>query len=420
LSIIDFFSVVENLFDQRSEDELTFEMLHAELSQLVENNSQLVFCRKMKNLVFEDGEEDWTLLMLFCHLFANNDDDMIGFHDIEFVWEHKSTFRRIRESLEAGDHALLDTGFIEYTGNNGFGDRESFKLTDKTKNEFLGELNLKEKTKAPDKELLISANLPVKKLFYNKKERQQIEQLISLLREENFKSVQERLSANGMRTGFACLFSGLPGTGKTETAYQIARETGRNIMMVDISEIKSCWFGESEKRIKAVFDRYRGYTKKSDLAPILLFNEADAVIGKRKELSASNRAVDQTENTIQNIILQELENLSGILIATTNLIQNMDKAFERRFLFKIEFAKPDLDARTSIWQSMMPSLNDEEARTLAGRFDFSGGQIENISRKRTVSSVISGEDPSLDTLVSFCQEETLMTRDAGRAIGFAS
>ena len=84
-------------------------------------------------------------------------------------------------------------------------------------------------------------------------------------------------------------------------------------MMVDISETKSMWYGESEKRIKKIFDTYRGYLKTCDIAPILLFNEADAVIGKRKE--AGQGSIDQTENAIQNILLQEMENLEGIMIA---------------------------------------------------------------------------------------------------------
>ena len=86
---------------------------------------------------------------------------------------------------------------------------------------------------------------------------------------------------------------------------------------------------------------------------------------------------------MQNIILQELENLDGILIATTNMTQNMDKAFERRFLYKIEFSKPEKNIRKMLWKSMMPDLNEEDALALASRFDFSDGQIENIARKKT-------------------------------------
>lgn len=112
------------------------------------------------------------------------------------------------------------------------------------------------------------------------------------------------------------------------------------------------WVGESEKNIKAIFDRYREHVKNSKVAPILLFNEADAVIGKRRE--GAEKAVDKMENSIQNIILQEMETLDGIMIATTNLEQNMDKAFERRFLYKIKFNKPSVEARMNIWRSMIP------------------------------------------------------------------
>lgn len=90
------------------------------------------------------------------------------------------------------------------------------------------------------------------------------------------------------------------------------------------------WVGESEKNIKGIFDDYKQKVKQSVKAPILLFNEADAIIGKRQV--GAERAVEKMENSIQNIILQEIEQLDGILIATTNLAENMDKAFERRFL----------------------------------------------------------------------------------------
>ena len=106
--------------------------------------------------------------------------------------------------------------------------------------------------------------------------------------------------------------------------------TGRDLIQVNVSEVKSMWVGESEKNIKGIFDDYKQKVKQSVKAPILLFNEADAIIGKRQV--GAERAVEKMENSIQNIILQEIEQLDGILIATTNLAENMDKAFERRFL----------------------------------------------------------------------------------------
>jgi SpoVK/Ycf46/Vps4 family AAA+-type ATPase len=285
------------------------------------------------------------------------------------------------------------------------------------KKELLSELNGKQNYQ---KDLILFDKIKPKKMFYGPRETGEIQTLISLLSNENFRNIQDRLDEKGMRKGFACLFSGGPGTGKTETAWQIARETKRNIMMVDIAETKSCWFGESEKRIKAVFDTYREAVEKSEIAPILLFNEADAVIGKRKEFDSSSRAVDQTENTIQNIILQEMENLSGILIATTNLTKNMDSAFERRFLYKITFDKPGVESRRGIWNALLPNLPEEQALELANKFELSGGEIENIARKIEVDGIISGKSLSIETLIQYSKDEARNNFNTTKRIGFAN
>jgi hypothetical protein len=415
ISLIELFSVVEELFEQRSEDELTYDALLAELNTLLDCNEHLSFTRKLHS--FKLSDEDMTLLLCFCHLFVNNDDDNVGFHDLDEIYETKGMTRMIQKELQNGTHGLLIFRLIENINSDGFGDRESFKLTDLAKKELLDELNIEEKQGKRDKSFILAQSISSKKLFYNEEEAREIAQLTLLLREDNFQAVQARLGESGMRTGFACLFSGPPGTGKTETAYQIARETDRDLLMVNIAETKSMWFGESEKRIKALFDRYRAAVDGGGLAPILLFNEADAVISKRKELGASGRAVDQTENAIQNIILQEIENLNGILIATSYLTRNMDRAFERRFLYKIEFATPNLAARISIWRSLLSEISEEDARVLSTRFDFSGGQIENIARKRAVSYVISGVEPSLAALIDYCEHESIAGA-SDKIIGF--
>ena len=256
-----------------------------------------------------------------------------------------------------------------------------------------------------------------KQLFYDESITAQIQELGGLLDEKHYKDVYSRLKANGFRSGFTCLFYGAPGTGKTETVLQLARQTGRDIVQVNVSEIKSMWVGESEKNIKNLFDLYRQKVKEMAIAPILLFNEADAIIGKRQE--GAERSVDKMENSIQNIILQEMESLEGILIATTNLAQNMDKAFERRFLYKIKFTKPTLEARTAIWKSMIPSLSEEIAHALANKYDFSGGQIENIARHYAIDNILHGAKAGeLATLTEHCDNELLEKDEIKRRIGF--
>ena len=269
---------------------------------------------------------------------------------------------------------------------------------------MLGELELETATSSTQ-DIIDHKSIIAKRLYYNDKEKVAIDQLAALLQPARFEQVCDELVKQGFRKGFACLFHGAPGTGKTETVLQLARATGRNLMQVNISEIKSMWVGESEKNIKAIFTRYRKLVEESQIAPILLFNEADAIIGKR--LENVQRSVDKMENSMQNIILEEIEKLDGILIATTNLTCNMDPAFERRFLYKIEFEKPTIAVKSAIWQTMLAGLSDADAAVLASKYDFSGGQIENIARKSVVSKIITGEDFTLNSLIGHCDTEML-------------
>lgn len=122
------------------------------------------------------------------------------------------------------------------------------------------------------------------------------------------------------------------------------------------------------------------------------------------------------ENSIQNIILQEMEKLDGILIATTNLTTNLDNAFERRFLYKIRFDRPDEKVKEQIWASMLPTLSEEDARELAHGFDFSGGQIENIVRKKEIKFIIDGVDAGMEEIRGYCREEMIEDAGSGRKI----
>jgi SpoVK/Ycf46/Vps4 family AAA+-type ATPase len=379
------------------------------------DNMHLLFSQKTRDWVLSPG--DAVLLLRFCNLFVTNDDDYIGIHDLENIFDGRSELHHIERDLKEGGHRFMEMELIENATDDGLADGDHFKLTNKAKENLLSEVTAKAKSGNRGKDFIKAGKITAKSLFYNEKESRQVAELISLLREENFASVQKRLSGGGMRGGFACLFYGPPGTGKTETVYQIARQTGRDIMTADISQIQDKWVGESEKNIKRVFERYRGTVKAGQLAPSLLFNEADAVINKRTEIKGGNAAVEKMYNTMQNIILEEIETLEGILIATTNLTQNMDKAFERRFLYKIKFSKPGTEARSSIWRSIIPGLSENDTQELASCYDFSGGQIENVARKRTVDSILSGADPALDKMKAYCHEETL-ERDAGNRIGF--
>ena len=148
--------------------------------------------------------------------------------------------------------------------------------------------------------------------------------------------------------------------------------------------------------------------------PILFFNEAYAIFCKRMENVESSAA--QMLNTLQNILLQELESIEGILICTTNLHQNLDPAFERRFIYKVELEKPGGEVRSKIWASMLKGYTQEEYAGLGLKYPFSGGQIENVVRKSTVDYILSGNRPVIEDIYKFCDEEIF--RSKVKRVGF--
>jgi SpoVK/Ycf46/Vps4 family AAA+-type ATPase len=175
--------------------------------------------------------------------------------------------------------------------------------------------------------------------------------------------------------------------------------------MADASKIRSKWVGETEKNMKALFNEYRKAIKEFNQTPILLFNEADAILGKR--ISLSNRG-DQMENVMQNILLQELENFEGIFIATTNLVDNLDQAFDRRFLYKIRFEKPGNETLVQIWKSKFPKVKTSTLKNICAKATLSGGQIENIRKKVAVDSLLDEKLKINETYLLQLAEQELM------------
>ncbi len=396
-----FIDEIEELVDEfpRHPSTNEFEKLYECVEKTENNNGHLSAIAEIRKLLSDRTHR--LIYYLVCksmvdHSFYRVDE--LG--DIFPKREELNTKRKLKDER----HHLQKVGLVELSSAGIFNDA-TIVLTDKGKELFLEEdLDLFEE-KVSDKDLIACDKIVEKNLFFEPSLERQLSTLRDSLQESNYSSLYKRLEENKLPVGVAVLLYGLPGTGKTESVMQIARATGRSIMHVDISATKTCWFGESEKLIKAVFENYRRLCRKSKLKPILLFNEADAVFSKRKDSNSSD--VAQTENAIQNIILEEMEKLDGILIATTNLADNLDKAFERRFLFKIRFDKPTVESKAHIWKDKLPQLSEVDAMRLASSYDFSGGEIDNIVRKATMDEVISGNSPSMDRLITLCSEEKI-------------
>ena len=413
LDCSELFELLDMCFEDLYDNAISPNELREDLETLFNDNPQIGFVRHLKEYDLKDSDQ--LLVTFFCHNLINKDDDDIRLSQMEELFDSRHEFSKTKSNLRSGEHKLLEKKLIEHRCEDGIADNTRYKLTESAKRTLLAEMNI-DASAEKLADVIDSKTLGEKQLFFPRDIQRQVDELGGFLQAENFQKIRERMKERGFRNGFACLFYGGPGTGKTETVYQLARQTGRSIMVVDVPRIKSKWVGESEKNIKALFDRYREQVKRAKLIPILLFNEADAIIGMRK--NGAENAVDKMENSIQNIILQEMEQLDGIMIATTNLQQNLDKAFERRFLYKIKFDKPTEEARTHIWQSMIPELSDLDIHTLASKYDFSGGQIENIARHYAIDTILNGTNVDvLPMLIRHCDNE-LLDEKSSRKIGF--
>ncbi len=412
LTAQEFYDHIDDLLDLCERDEIQDNELYQSFDELIKSNPQLELTGHLASIGIKN--DLLKLFLVMTRLFVNNNDDMIGRSDLTDYF-YKGALHCHEMALINGEHILMKIKLVEHAFCEGQADPHHWRLTDYAKREVLSELKLKLK---PDNRAHLThhEDITPKELYYNDVVTHQVEQLKSLLGKERMAHVQQKLKDKGMRTGFTCLFYGGPGTGKTETVLQLARLTGRDIMLVDVPNIRSKWVGETEKNIKDVFTHYKALARDNSVAPILLFNEADAVLNKRAE--GATNSVDKMENAMQNIILQEMEQMDGIMIATTNLTGSLDDAFERRFLYKIKFDKPTPNESKHIWKAMLPELTDDEALGLATAYAFSGGQIENIARKQLIDNVLSEtEDLDINAINEACKHESLTKKTITR-VGF--
>ena len=254
-----------------------------------------------------------------------------------------------------------------------------------------------------------------KKLFFNENQ-SQIEEVFQLT-SDAYDDIIARFTEQGLQPGLTMLFHGDAGTGKTELVKQIAKKNNRVIIMVDLSLLHNMFIGESEKNIRRVFKEYREAVAHFERTPIMLFNEADAIFSKRNVVQKS---VDQMFNSVQNMLLQELEDFKGIFIATTNMLINMDSAFDRRILYKLNFEKPDKTTRFSILKEQFPIVEEDFLRKVSADHSLTGGQIVNVKKRCVTEQLLFGSETSNPEKFLFYVEQELNFRKTDKpGIGFS-
>jgi hypothetical protein len=311
---------------------------------------------------------------------------------------------------------LFKEGFLEF--NEPFlADFSSIGLGERLKREL--EI-MDSEAKKPFTPKLLQAILPdtisAKKLFFNAENQNQIDEVFQLT-SDSYDDVVSRFAEQGLQPGLTLLFHGAAGTGKTELAKQLAKQNNRVVLMVDISQLHNMFVGQSEKNIKKVFKEYREAIAYYERTPILLFNEADAIISKR---GVVEKSVDQMYNSVQNMLLQELEDFKGIFIATTNMVVNIDKAFDRRMLYKLLFESPNKGTRLSILKQQFPTVEEVFLEKVSADHSLTGGQIDNVKKRcLTEQLLFGGETSKPEKFLFYIKQEMNFRKSDKPSIGFS-
>lgn len=415
-TLTDLLDEVSDLLSLQEEDEITAEAMLDELDHLLQSQQsipEIQWLLSHKELTIQhiaivllmlleylDGEEEVTIDRLIRRVC----DDM----------HERITLRRVITDVKS---PLIHQKLVRFSDDE-FLNRNMLCLTETAVEHLLGGQmeGISTSFRPVLCQLIQPESLEKETLFYNPPEEKQINLLSEALSEASYQKIREGLLAQSLKPGFTLLLYGAPGTGKTASVKQIARASGRAILMVDIARIQSKWVGESEKNLSKVFEEYRNSKRVFKNDPILLFNEADAILGKRFSVKSS---VDKSYNAMQNILLQELEDFEGIFMATTNLADQLDAAFDRRFVYKISFQAPALEVRKQIMQQAFPQCSPEILHQLVTDYPVTGGQIMNVKKKLTIQLLLQPSLQAAELIHQLIKDEVALSAPERKApIGF--
>lgn len=303
---------------------------------------------------------------------------------------------------------LQKNGLIKIP-SSGYTDQISASLTEKAKKLIFNDdvSQFKNVNKSEFLNLIEADKIRPKQLFFNPLLKSELDFFKECISPQNLPRLYTKLKERNIGTCIISIFSGLPGSGKTAYAYQLAQELNYDLYVVDFTKMKSEYYSVSQKLVKQTFSEIRNICVQNERPVIVLFNEADALFHKRNSSNGNDSAVSQIENEIQNILLEELEDVpeNSVYILTTNRMDCLDEALYRRLLFKIKFDAPDKEVMKQIFKSKIGVLNDDQISELVNRVQLTGGLIDNVVSKITMIEVINNGTPTFEQILEFCQSE---------------
>lgn len=402
---------------------ISMHTVKTELGQWMETHGEIDFVKKVRGSWNLDLGQTVMLLILvdqqvrhqaglpldcICDVLAENDAERFD----------------LKYRLNKADEKLFKEQLIQLRNANDPFSPEEFVATPKAMEVFYPTMKWDKIKSFSDDEsersigkMLSWKNIKEEKLFFNDEEQNQLNTISKLLSSSSYGRVTKALKKKNLGEGITVMLYGQPGTGKTASVLQWAKKNKRSVFLVDISQVRGKYFGDTERNAKRIFDDYYAFCKTEENTPILLFNEADGVIQKRLDVSNS---IEASLNAMQNILLQEMENFKGILVATTNLNKNMDDAFERRFLWKVQIGHPNADTQDKMmWSAFKGEVNRQEVRMLSGQYSLTGGQLMNVRRKFLLETISHPRMNRYACLSELCQRElNYGTNVSRKEIGF--
>ncbi len=406
--------LLENQINERiklSENPLQMEEIFKEHE--LDENEQIIFLGLLKEEYSstDDNLRDMNTLI-----------DLISFDDYEKI--------KNREILEDSSK-LIEKGIVDYDEMlSPFGGiTRSFYINEEVLQDII---HPKKKKKA--QKIKLDSLIKEQEIFEHIEPKTSLDDvvlhpstrdMIGTLLKQVDKNVMNRLKAWGIRdkkSGIDAriIFHGSPGTGKTLTALSLGKSLKKQVISFDCSKILSMYIGESEKNVRKIFDSYKEIVEKTKTEPILLLNEADQFLSSRS--TGTGSSADKMHNQMQNIFLEQIERFQGILIATTNLLENIDSAFSRRFNYKIKFEKPDRGQRRELWEKTIPAtapLAEDVDMDALAEYELTGGQIDLIV-KNCAYSVATKDEPlfTQEDFVSAIKKELSGNFDSEKVMGF--
>lgn len=413
-SLSSFLEQLSNLLESFESDEIEEGLFYSQADLLLEDFSSIKELSTIRDLDLTT-QDRYLFLLVVTECILNEKSGA----DVDEIMKKLcfSTIRRKKASdaLLKKKHPLIQKKLLAFTYGN-YISVEWMILGDYASQIFLGEENVDKRKLIPTRGVLIKPDSSNEQtLFYNNKEKETLDRILHSLSPEGLKDLFAQYKRKNQPESLTVLLQGGPGVGKTSSVYDLARKTGRIVYQVEIDKIHDMFVGESEKNVAKIFSEYEILKSEQDQCPILLLNECDNLLKSR--INHERSSVDQMANNLTTLMLEKMENFSGILFSTINQI-HFDEAFYRRFLYKIEINKPVPETRLQILLHLFPDIDRGLASIISERYNLTGANIGNLQRKYIVLSM-SDKDVKIDDCIEdLCREELFIQSDRVVISGF--